>query len=148
MKATGLKALMERNIPIYIYIDIYIYIYTPGMERSRPLLFAFCILCFWCGLSAISNLNTYCFSPRNFYLPEKESYMLPLPLFWQATVLVTIGVPQKWMIHTPTSWPMRKYSIFWVPQIPENHGTWRIISNSQLLGGSFHEPQVVKYAYN
>ena len=144
MKATGLKALMERNIPIYIYR----YIYIPLAWKEADL---FCLRSVFCVFDAVFQrfqTSTYCFSPRNFYLPEKESYMLPLPLFWQATVLVTIGVPQKWMIHTPTSWPMRKYSIFWVPQIPENHGTWRIISISQLLGGSFHEPQVVKYAYN
>ena len=99
---------MERNIPIYIYI----YIYPWHGKKQTSFV---CVLYFVFLMRSFSDFkpqHILLVSPRNFYLPEKESYMLPLPLFWQATVLVTIGVPQKWMIHTDTSWPMRKYSIF------------------------------------
>ena len=48
MKATGLKALMERNIPIYINIDIYIYISLAWKEADL-----FCLRSVFCVFDAV-----------------------------------------------------------------------------------------------
>ena len=111
---------MERNIPIYIYIDIYIYIYTPGMERSRPLLFAFCILCFWCGLSAISNLNTYCLSHQETSTcPKRKATCCRCHFFGRLQYWSQLGYPKNgWFtLLLPGQWENILY--FGYPKYPK-----------------------------